>query len=82
MEFLQLFGAKVGQRPDKQYKAKWRDKGAYSILKLIEPHLIAKKDQAEVGIEFFDNKLKEVPTEKLIPMMLRLRLIRRHDEVD
>ncbi len=82
MEFLQLFGAKVGQRPDKQYKAKWRDKGAYSMLKLVEPYLMVKKDQAEVGIEFFDAKSKEAGSDTLIPLTLRLRLMRRHEEAD
>lgn len=83
MEFLQTFGAKVGQRPDKQYKAKWKDKAAYSILKMIIPYLMVKKDQAEVGIEFFDNKTKGLdPAKSLVPLMLRLRLMRRHEESD
>lgn len=83
MEFLQTFGAKVGQRTDKQYKAKWKDKGAYSLLKLIIPYLNVKKDQAEVGIEFYEDKSNGGNTQKnQIPLMLRLRLMRRHEEAD
>lgn len=83
MEFLQTFGARVSQRPDKQYKAKWKDKGACSILKLVSPHLIVKNDQAEVGIEFYEQKTKNADLSTiLLPLMLRLRLMRKQDEVD
>jgi hypothetical protein len=83
MEFLQTFGAKVGQRPDKQYKAKWKDRAAYSVLRMVLPYLIVKKDQAEVGVEFYNDKSKGCnPATHLIPQMLRLRLMRRHEEAD
>ncbi len=83
MEFLQKYGAKVSRRSDGQYKAKWKEGSAYFLLKKVYPHLRVKKDQAEVGIEFYDEKKKNPdPKDILIPLMLRLRLMRRSDEED
>jgi hypothetical protein len=54
-----LFGGGIGFRPAGRWKSKlpeykWNvsTHKAVSCLKLILPYLVAKKDQAEVGIEF------------------------------
>lgn len=56
MEFLQLFGAKVGQKPDGQYRAKWRDNSAGRLLKAVQPLLRLKELQASIAIEFIDER--------------------------
>jgi len=56
MEFLQLFGAKVGQKQDGQYRAKWRDNSAGKLLKAVQPWLKIKGLQASIGIEFVEER--------------------------
>ena len=56
MKFFQLFDAVIGPSSGGQFRAKWKDEYAYNLLKLIYPHLIIKKDQAELGIEFWENE--------------------------
>jgi len=73
MKFLELFGAKVDQKADGQFRAKWRDKYAFNLLKNMMPYIKIKREQAKVGIEFFAEKLKDntIDTEKY---QIRLKL--------
>jgi len=80
MEFLQSFGCRIGRKNDGQYRAKWKDRNAHNILKMILPYLVTKKDQAEVGIEFYEGKERNLNIqENEIPLKLRLRLLKRDD---
>lgn len=56
MQFLQLQGAKVDPKADGQFRAKWRDKPAYFMLRNLMPFLKIKREQAKVGMEFFEDK--------------------------
>lgn len=80
MEILQGFGAYVSQKSDGQYRAKWRDKRAYDILKAIAQSLHIKKDQAVCGMEFFEEKMQnpELPDEVIF--RLRLKLLKKTEE--
>ena len=76
----QKFGAKVGQRSDGQFRAKWKDRFAHNILSQIYNSLLTKKDQAQVGIEFFKAKEKnELPDNEYIVYLLRLKLLKKED---
>ena len=79
MTILQRFGATI-DRKGRQFKAKWKDHKAYSFLKLLLSHARVKRDQIEVGIEFFDSKLKnEDPQSYVLPLKVRLRLLKKDD---
>lgn len=79
METLQTFGAYVGKRQDGQYRAKWRDSRAYGVLKSLMPHLIIRKDQAQIGIEFIEEKRRNPTPETDIVYRLRLKLLKQDD---
>ena len=80
MEFLQRFGAYITKRPDGKFKAKWKDKYAGKILKEMLPCLRVKYDQAEVGIEFCESKEQKLdPMDYVLPLQLRLRLIKKDE---
>lgn len=81
MELLQNFGAYVGQKADGQYRAKWRNGNAYRILKQILPILIVRKEQARCGIEFTDNRKRDPNGENDIIYQLRLKLLKKEEEV-
>ena len=61
MKFFQLFDAVIGPSSGGQFRAKWKDETAVRFLKLILPDLIIKKEQAELGIEFWKSGLGAPP---------------------
>ena len=81
MEPLQNLGAHVSKRPDGQYRAKWRDQRAYTLLKRMLPHLRMRKEQAKCGMEFLDNKKRDPQEDNDNVYKLRLRLLKREEEV-
>lgn len=82
MEVLQGLGAYVSQKADGQYRARWRDKRAYDVLKTIAQFLHIKKDQAVCGIEFFESKLKDPEISDETIFRLRLKLLKKEEEAD
>jgi hypothetical protein len=82
MEVLQKFGAYVGRKTNGRWRAKWRDYRAYRILKSILPHLIIRKDQARVGVEFLENRKQDPTGEDDVIYRLRLKLLKRADEYE
>lgn len=80
MEFLQSFGAYVSRKSDGQYRAKWRDKRAYDILKAMISHLKVRKDQALCGIEFFEAKIGDPALSDEVIYRMRLKLLKKEDE--
>ena len=77
MEFLQRAGAYIIHLPDGQFRAKWKDKRAYYLLKSIIPFSIEKKEQLKVGIEFFEAKTSEQKDPNFaIPYILRLKMLK------
>lgn len=81
MEVLQGFGAYVSQKADGQYRAKWRDKRAYDILKGMIPHLKVRKDQALCGLEFFEAKQRDPILKDEVIFRGRLKLLKKDEEV-
>jgi hypothetical protein len=80
MKFFQLFDAVIGPSSGGQFRAKWKDENAYRLLKLILPYLIVKKEQAELGIEFWEGKLKGAQTKDTAnEFKVRLMLLKRDD---
>lgn len=80
MKFLQLFEAEVGPVTGGQFRARWKDDKACYLLKNIFPHLIIKKDQAEVGMEFYTNKTNNInPVTYVMPLVTRLKLLKKDD---
>jgi len=77
MKFLQIFDAVVSRVSGGQFRAKWKDNNAHRILKIMLPYLIIKKDQAEVGIEFYTNKTNNISPETYVrPLATRLKLLK------
>ena len=80
MKFLQLFDAVVGPSSGGQFRAKWKDENAFRFLKLILPYLIVKKEQAEIGIEFWENRLQAPQTKDTAKeFKVRLSLLKKDD---
>ncbi len=80
MEVLLTLDAYIGKKQDGQYRAKWKDNKAYTLLKSILPYLRIREDQAQVGIEFFEEK-KQSPEETTdVVYKLRLKLLKKGDE--
>lgn len=80
MKFLRLFDAWVGRVSCGQFRAKWKDAQAAQFLKLIFPHLVIQRDLAEVGLEFWKCKSTQVdPKEYVLPLQVRLRLLKKDD---
>jgi hypothetical protein len=79
MELLQKRGAHIGQKSDGAYRAKWRDRAAFVMLKKLMPYLIIRKDQAKIGVEFFDEKQENNTPQTDTIFKLRLRLQKRRD---
>ena len=80
MEIMQKFGAHVGQKSDGQYRAKWKDQRAYSILKQVVSYLTFRKAQARIGMEFFENQKRDPTGNNDQFYRLRLRLLKREEE--
>jgi len=81
IQFLQHFGATLDRKDVNQFRAKWKDAKAYNFLRSIVSHSKLKRDQIEVGIEFFINKLKnEDPQSYVLPLKIRLRLLKKEDQ--
>jgi hypothetical protein len=81
MEAMQKFGAHVGRKSDGQYRAKWKDQKAYGILKSVVQHLAIRRDQARLGMEFFESRKGQNPTgENDQFYRLRLKLLKREEE--
>jgi len=77
MELLQKAGAYVIHLPDGQFRAKWKDKKAYYLLKSIIPFSREKKEQIKVGIEFMEAKTSEQKENTFaIPYILRLKMLK------
>jgi len=81
MEFLQSFGAYVSRKSDGQYRAKWRDKRAYDVLRGMVPHLKVRKDQALCGLEFFEEKQRDPTLNDEVIYRMRLKLLKKDEEV-
>ena len=80
MEFLQFFGAKIGQpTEDGQYRAKWRDNSAGKLLKAVQPWLRLKGLQAEIGIDFIDER-NEISESRDATYRLRMKLTKASGE--
>jgi hypothetical protein len=82
MEVLQGFGAYVSQKSDGQYRAKWRDKRAYELLKSIAQFLHMKREQAVCGLEFWEAKVKDPDLSEETIFRLRLKLLKKEEEAD
>lgn len=80
IEALQAFGAYVGQKQGGQYRAKWKDKKAYVFLKAVSPYLIMRKDQANVGMEFWEEKTQSPTEETDMVYIVRLKLLKKVEE--
>ena len=80
MEAMQQFGAHVGQKADGQYRAKWKDQKACILLKRVMPFLKFRKDQAKLGIEFFDQRERDQEGENDQFYRMRLRLLKAAEE--
>lgn len=81
MEVLQGFGAYVSQKSDGQYRAKWRDKRAYDILKSIVQFLKIRKEQAVCGMEFFEAKTQDPNLPEEVIFRMRLKLLKKDEEI-
>ena len=80
MELLQKFGAHIGKKSDGQYRAKWRDQKAYNILRQLTPILTIRREQAKVGMEFFDYKKRNPNIDEDVVYRLRLKLLKKAEE--
>jgi hypothetical protein len=79
IETLQALGAFI-QRHDSQYRARWKDKKAYLFLKSVLPYLRVRKDQATVGIEFWEEKTNTPSEDTNIVYITRLKLLKQDEE--
>ena len=80
MKFLELFEAVIGPVSGGQFRAKWKDNKACYLLKNMLPQLIIKKEQAEVGMEFYTNKTNNInPATYVMPLVTRLKLLKKDD---
>lgn len=81
MEYLQPAGAYVLSLDGGRFRAKWRDHGAYRLLRSILRFSKEKREQMQIGIEFFEAKTSEQKEEKFdIPYRLRLKLLKKTEE--
>jgi len=81
MEYLQRAGAYIIGMGEGRFRAKWKDQGAYRLLKSIIRFSQMKREQIKVGLEFFEAKTSEQKEEKFdIHYRLRLKLLRRTEE--
>ena len=79
MEILQKRGAHIGQKADGAYRAKWRDHGAYNVLRKLMPYLVIRKEQAKIALEFFEERERDKTPSTDAIFKLRLRLEKRKD---
>ncbi len=80
MEVLQRLGAHISVRPDKMYRARWKENSAHRMLQSIKPFLNVKKEQAICGVEFFNHKKGDSEGLNDIVYRLRLRLLKAEEE--
>ena len=81
MEYLQPAGAYIISLGDGQFRAKWKDQGAYRLLQSTIRFSKEKHDQMQVGLEFFETKISENKEEKFdIPYRLRLKMLKKTEE--
>jgi len=80
MEHLQKFGAVIGQKSDGQYRAKWKDNSAYSLLRSIYNLLLIRKEQAKIGMEFMEAKKQNPDFKDSVVYQLRLRLVKKETD--
>ncbi len=79
MEYLQKFGANIGQKTDGQFRAKWRDDYAYRTLNNLMPFLKVRQDQATIGLEFMEYKKRNPEETNFSVYILRLKLTKRSE---
>ena len=81
MEYLQRAGAYIIDMGKGQFRAKWKDHKAYRLLRSISRFSQMKRDQIQVGIEFFEAKTSEQKEEKFdMPYRLRLKLLKQTEK--
>lgn len=81
MEYLQRVGAYIIDMGEGQFRAKWRDHTAFRLLKSIVRFSREKREQMNIGIEFFEAKTSEQKEEKFdISFRLRLKLLKKTEE--
>jgi len=80
MEQMQKFGAHVGRKTDGQYRAKWKDQKAYILLKTVVQHLAVRRDQARLGMEFHEQKKRDLTGGDDQFFRLRLKLLKKEEE--
>lgn len=80
MEIMQKFGAHVARKSDGQYRAKWKDQKAYSVLKSIVQFLVLRKAQARVAMEFQEQRKQNPTGENDQFYRMRLKLLKREEE--
>ncbi len=81
MEYLQRFGAYIVDMGEGQFRARWKDQGAYRFIKSIIRFSREKREQLSLGIEFFEAKTsgqKEANFD--IPYRLRLKLLKKTED--
>jgi hypothetical protein len=81
MLFLQRAGAVVIDLGDGQFRAKWRDYKAYRLIQSIMPFSQMKREQLQVGLEFFEEKSRDSREANFdIHYHLRLKLLKKTEE--
>jgi len=81
MEYLQRAGAYIVDIGEGQFRAKWKDHGAYRLLQSISRFSQIKREQIKVGREFFEAKTSEQKEEKFdIHYRLRLKLLKKTED--
>jgi hypothetical protein len=81
MLFLQRAGAFVIDLGEGQFRAKWRDHKAYRLIKSIMSFSKMKREQLQVGLEFFEAKTSGQNEEQFdIPYRLRLKMLKRTED--
>jgi hypothetical protein len=81
MEAMQKFGAHVGRKSDGQYRAKWKDRKAYNILKQVVSYLTVRKGQARVAMEFQEQRASDELGANDQFYRMRLKLLKREEEL-
>lgn len=81
MEYLQRAGAYIIDLGEGQFRAKWKDHRAYRLLQSIRKFSQMKREQIQVGLEFFEAKTSEQKEEKFdIHYRLRLKLLKKTED--
>lgn len=81
MEYLQRAGAYIVDLGEGQFRAKWKDHKAYNLLKSIISFSKMKREQMQVGIDFWEAKNAEQKEDKFdITYRLRLKLLKKAED--